>query len=138
MSPSHRSQFARFVLVGGIAAAVNILSRIIFNLVMSYEVAIVVAYICGMTMAYMLNKLFVFSPSGRSIHDEYLRFTIVNLLAVAQVWIVSVGFAFFVFPAIGFTWHAETIAHVLGVTFPTLTSYYGHKHFSFHRGFLEE
>ena len=56
----------RFLAVGVVAALVNILSRIALNYVMSYEVAIVVAYVCGMTTAYVLNKLFVFSPSGRA------------------------------------------------------------------------
>jgi putative flippase GtrA len=130
-SPADRYQFARFVLVGGIAAAVNILSRIALNLAMSYEAAIVVAYVCGMTTAYLLNKLFVFAPSGRPVHEEYWRFTIVNLVAVAQVWIVSVWLAFSVFPTIGFTWHAETIAHIVGVMLPTFTSYFGHRYFSF-------
>jgi putative flippase GtrA len=46
-----------------IAAVVNILSRIALNFIMSYEIAIVVAYVCGMTSAYVLNKLFVFAPS---------------------------------------------------------------------------
>jgi putative flippase GtrA len=133
-SPADRYQFVRFVLVGGIAAAVNILSRIALNLVMSYEAAIVVAYVCGMTVAYLLNKLFVFTPSGRRIHDEYLRFTLVNLVAVAQVWIVSVGLAFYIFPSIGFTWNAETVAHIVGVIIPTFTSYFGHRYFSFGAG----
>ena len=70
-SPSDRYRFARFVVVGGVAAVVNILSRIALSLTMSYELAIVVAYACGMTTAYVLNKLFVFSPSGRRIHQEY-------------------------------------------------------------------
>ena len=70
-----------FFLVGGVAALVNILSRIALNLSMPYEMAIVVAYVCGMTTAYVLNKLFVFAPSGRAVHDEYLRFAIVNMVA---------------------------------------------------------
>jgi putative flippase GtrA len=126
-----RNRFARFVLVGGSAAAINILSRIVLSRTMSYEAAIIVAYVCGMTTAFALNKLFVFAPSGRAVHNEYLRFTLVNLVALAQVWVVSVGLAFFIFPAIGFTWHAETIAHILGVAIPTVTSYLGHRHFSF-------
>jgi putative flippase GtrA len=130
-SSANRYRFARFLLVGGIAAALNVLSRIALNIVMSYEAAIVPAYVCGMTTAYMLNKLFVFTPSGRPVHDEYLRFTLVNLVALVQVWIVSVGLAFFIFPAIAFTWHSETIAHIVGVAIPTVTSYLGHRHFSF-------
>jgi putative flippase GtrA len=126
-----RVRFLLFLLAGGTAAGVNILSRIVFNLVMPYEIAIVVAYLCGMTTAYLLNKTFVFVPSGRRPSSEYVRFTLVNLAAVAQVWIVSVGLARFLFPLVGFTWHAETVAHVIGVMAPAYTSYLGHKYFSF-------
>lgn len=128
---AERSRFVLFVLAGGTAALVNILSRIVLNWVMPYEVAIIVAYLCGMTTAYLLNRRFVFASSGRGVASEYTRFALVNLAAVAQVWIVSVGLARLIFPAIGFTWHAETVAHVIGVAIPVFTSYLGHKHFSF-------
>ena len=131
MNAEERKRFALFLFAGGTAALVNILSRIAFNWLMPYEVAIVVAYLCGMTTAYLLNKRFVFASSGRGVASEYTRFALVNLAAVAQVWIVSVGLARLVFPAIGFIWHAETVAHVIGVTIPVFTSYLGHKHFSF-------
>jgi putative flippase GtrA len=129
--PAGRWQLIAFIVAGGIAALVNIASRIAFNLVMPYEVAILVAYVCGMTAAYLLNKQFVFSASGRGITSEYMRFTLVNLVAVAQVWIVSVGLVRLILPAIGFMWHDETVAHVIGVLVPVFTSYLGHKHFSF-------
>lgn len=133
MNAPERQRFVLFLLAGGAAALVNILSRIALNWIMPYELAIVVAYLCGMTTAYLLNKHFVFEASGRSMTSEYLRFTLVNLLAVAQVWVVSVGLARLVFPAIEFTWHAETVAHVIGVIVPVFTSYLGHRHFSFAR-----
>lgn len=128
---AERKRFALFLFAGGTAALVNILSRIAFNWIMPYEIAIVVAYLCGMTTAYLLNKRFVFEASGRGVASEYTRFALVNLAAVAQVWIVSVGLARLVFPAIAFSWHAETVAHVIGVAVPVFTSYLGHKHFSF-------
>ena len=128
---AERNRFVLFVLAGGTAAIVNILSRIALNWLMPYEVAIIVAYLCGMTTAYLLNRYFVFAASGRGVASEYTRFALVNLAAVAQVWIVSVGLARLAFPAIGFTWHAETVAHVIGVAIPVFTSYFGHKHFSF-------
>lgn len=126
-----RWRFLLFVAAGGVAALVNIASRIVLNWAVPYEVAIVLAYVCGMITAYLLNKHFVFEASGRAVASESLRFALVNLAAVAQVWIVSVGLARFVFPAVGFTWHAETVAHVVGVVVPVFTSYLGHKHFSF-------
>ena len=131
MNAEERKRFALFLFAGGTAALVNILSRIAFNWLMPYEVAIVVAYLCGMTTAYLLNKRFVFASSGRGVASEYTRFALVNLAAVAQVWVVSVGLARLVFPALSFIWHAETVAHVIGVTIPVFTSYLGHKHFSF-------
>ena len=131
MSADERSRFALFVLAGGAAALINILSRIALNWIMPYEVAIVVAYLCGMTAAYLFNKHFVFAASGRGVASEYVRFALVNLVAIAQVWVVSVGLARFIFPAVGFVWHADTVAHVVGVAVPVFTSYVGHKHFSF-------
>lgn len=124
-------RFASFVLVGGVAAVVNIVSRVGLSLTMAYELAIVVAYIFGMTTAYALNRLFVFAASGRGIAHEYLRFTLVNFAAIIQVWVVSVGLARLVFPWLAFSWHSETIAHIIGVAIPVFTSYLGHKYFSF-------
>lgn len=128
------NQFARFLVTGGIAAAANIGSRYIFNLVMPFEVAIVVAYLIGMTTAYVLAKLFVFDPSGRSAVDEFKRFAIVNVFALALVWVISVGLARGLFPAIGFTWHAADLAHVIGVLAPAVSSYIGHKRYTFAKG----
>lgn len=129
--PRARWRFVLFLAAGGTAAMVNVLSRIGFGVLVPYEAAIVLAYGCGMTVAFVLNRAFVFTPSGRAVQDEYLRFALVNLVALVQVWIVSVGLARLVFPAIGFVWHGETVAHVIGVAVPAVTSYFGHKHFSF-------
>jgi putative flippase GtrA len=131
MTSEERRRFVLFLIAGGVAAGVNILSRIALSWAMPYESAIVAAYLVGMTAAYLLNKAFVFDPSGRGVSGEYLRFALVNLIAVAQVWVVSVGLARVVFPALGFTWHSETVAHVIGVSVPIFTSYLGHKHFTF-------
>jgi putative flippase GtrA len=125
------NRFARFLITGGIAASVNVVSRYFLSMAMEYRWAIIVAYLCGMTTAWLLSRLFVFEATGRSRRDEYLRFGIVNAVAAAQVWIVSVGLAEYAFPALGFTWHPEEVAHVIGVIIPVFTSYLGHKHFSF-------
>jgi putative flippase GtrA len=126
-----RKQFLAFVLVGGFAAAVNVLARMAFNLTMPYEAAILLAYLCGMATAYALNRRFVFQASGRKVHSEMWRFALVNVVAAAQVWAVSVGLARWLMPVVGFHWHAETVAHVIGVMAPVFTSYLAHKHFSF-------
>jgi putative flippase GtrA len=129
-NPAKR-QFVLFLITGGIAALVNLGARIGFNLVVSFEIAVIIAYLCGMTTAYSLARLFVFERSNRAIRDEYTRFALVNLIAVMQVWIVSVGLAEGLFPVLGFTWHSYTLAHLTGITVPAFTSYIGHKRFSF-------
>ncbi|RYB03488.1 GtrA family protein [Lichenibacterium ramalinae] len=125
------SRFAAFLLTGGVAAGVNVGSRLVFGLAMPYEAAVALAYLVGMTTAFVLARLFVFAGSGRSLHVEYGRFALVNVAALLQVLAVSVGLAKLVFPAIHFTWNADLVAHVIGVLSPVVLSYQGHKRFSF-------
>ena len=126
-------QFFRFLATGGIAAAANICTRYLFSLFIAFELAVVLAYLIGMTIAYVLARLLVFEFSGRSVSSEFGRFALVNFFALAFVWVISVGLAFVVFPAIHFTWHPEDIAHFIGVLSPAATSYLGHRHFSFRK-----
>lgn len=124
-------RFVVFLLTGGVAATINIVSRVAFDRVMRYEAAVVLAYLVGMTSAFFLARLFVFSSSGRSLHVQYGRFALVNVAALAQVLAVSVGLDRLIFPAIGLIWNPELIAHIIGVLSPVLVSYQGHKRFSF-------
>ncbi len=128
---SEKERFIRFVLTGGIAAGVNVASRWLLEFIMSYEVAVAVAYILGMTTAFILARMFVFPASALRLEAQYGRFALVNAVAFLQVWLISVGLARLLFPAVGFTRNSETLAHLIGVSSPILTSFLGHKHFSF-------
>jgi putative flippase GtrA len=125
------AEFFRFVLAGGVAAAVNIVARLLLSAVVRFDVAVALAYLVGMATAFILNRQFVFDRSDRRVHSEMMRFVLVNLAALVQVWIVSVGLAEWLFPKVGLIWHAELIAHVIGVLSPVAASYLGHKHFTF-------
>ena len=125
--------FTRFLLVGGVAALVNILARMAFSLFMPYELAIVAAFPVALTVAFVLNRSYVFSATDGGATGQYLRFTVVNLVALAPVWLVSVGLARWLFPSIGFSWHPDTVAHTIGVLSPVAASYIGHKSFTFAR-----
>jgi putative flippase GtrA len=124
-------KFLLFLLTGGFAAAVNWGSRMLYNLWMPYSAAIVVAYLTGMVTAFVLAKLFVFTETTQTTGRSALWFTLVNLVAVLQTWVVSVGLAYHVFPAIGMHWHSRDIAHLVGVVVPVFSSYIGHKKLSF-------
>jgi putative flippase GtrA len=125
------SRFFRFLLTGGTAAIVNLGSRYVLNMFMSFEAAVAVAFLFGVSTAYVLNKLFVFSGSGWAISTEFRRFVTVNLVALALVWAISVGLAVVVFPAIGFRWQSDLIAHFIGVISPTVLSYFAHRDYTF-------
>lgn len=124
-------QFVKFLLTGGVAALVNLGSRYLLNEVVDFEVAVALAYLLGMVTAYVLARLFVFEASGRSVASEFKRFTIVNLFSLVLVWSISVGLARLVFPAIGFAWHADDVAHFIGVMAPAIASYFGHRFYTF-------
>jgi len=123
--------FLMFLLTGGFAAAVNWGSRMVYNLWMPFSAAIVVAYITGMITAFILAKLFVFKGSTQSTGKSVFFFTLVNLVAVLQTWVVSVGLAYYVFPRIGIHLYVKELAHLVGVIVPVFTSYIGHKRWSF-------
>jgi len=128
---SERERFLRFVVTGGIAAGVNVGVCWLLSFVMSYEMAVALSYLAGMTTAFTLARTYVFDGEGGRATMQYSRFALVNAVAFAQVWLVSVGLARGLFPAIGYTFHADTVAHVIGVGSPIVTSYIGHKKISF-------
>jgi putative flippase GtrA len=117
--------------VGAAAAAVNILSRVVFSQFVRFEYAVALAFPIALTFAFVMSRWFVFEIFRRNIWAQYVRFLIVNLFALVQVWFVSVGLAGFLFPAIGWTWYPELLAHTIAVASPILTSYYAHKAFTF-------
>jgi putative flippase GtrA len=127
------TRFARFVIVGAAAAAVNIVSRVVFSNFVRFEYAVVLAFPVALTFAFLLSRQFVFETSERRATRQYLRFTGVNLMALVQVWVITIGLNDWVFPFLGWTYHAELLAHTIGVGSPILTSYYAHKYYTFRR-----
>ena len=125
------AEFARFLACGGTAALINIVSRYFLSRLVSFPSAVLIAYAIGMVVAYTLFRTLVFGRSGRSVVSESYRFAVVNAVAVCLVLGVSVLLASVIFPMIHFTWHAEDVAHVIGVGVPTITSYIGHKNYTF-------
>jgi putative flippase GtrA len=126
-------QFVLFLITGGTAAAVNFCSRIVYNLWVDFSIAVVLAYLSGMLTAFLLARRFVFTDSAQTLSRSALMFTLVNLVAVAQTWLISMGLAYHALPALGVTRWVPEIAHAVGVVVPVFTSYLGHKHWSFAR-----
>lgn len=134
VSNLHKSQFFRFLLVGGIAASINFFSRIALSDYVAYAVAIVFAYLLGLITAFSLNRWLVFTGATNRLHRQMLWFVAVNLVALAQTLAVSLAFAKYLLPYLHIEWHAPEIAHAFGIITPVFTSYIGHKRFSFASG----
>ena len=124
-------QFIIFLVTGGLAAAVNFGSRILYNQWVSFSVAVVLAYLTGMVTAFVLARYFVFTESSQSMQRSALWFVVVNIVAVIQTWVISMLLAYYLLPRMGFSRFIPEIAHAIGVVVPVFTSYLGHKRFSF-------
>lgn len=129
MSPAR--QFVLFLIAGGLAAGVNIGSRLLLDHWLAYVPSILIAYGLGMITAFALNRQFVFGDARNSLHRQALWFVAINLAAALQTILVSLALARWLLPALHVDFHNETLAHVAGVLVPVVTSYIGHKHLSF-------
>lgn len=124
-------QFLTFLFTGGTAAAVNFGSRIIYSQWFGFSTAVILAYVTGMITAFVLAKLFVFKESEQPVHRSAIFFVVVNIVAALQTWLISMGLAFYVLPALGVQEFVDEIAHAVGVAVPVFSSYLGHKRWSF-------
>ena len=124
-------QFLIFLLTGGTAAVVNFGSRILYSVWLDFSSAVILAYISGMITAFVLAKLFVFKESQQTLQRSAVFFILVNLVAILQTWVISMGLAYYLLPLLGFSVFVPEIAHATGVIVPVFTSYLGHKRWSF-------
>ncbi|TQP79772.1 GtrA family protein [Vibrio cholerae] len=125
-------QFIAFALTGGLAAAVNFSTRILFNYHFSFSISIILAYILGMATAFLLAKLYVFQGSKNSIQKSIFWFIIINIFSVLQTWAISMWMYNQVLELLNInTPFNREISHALGVIFPVFTSFIGHKYLTF-------
>jgi putative flippase GtrA len=125
------SQFLGFLLVGITAGTINILSRLLLSTFLIFEAAVALAFLIALTVAFVLNRTFVFANTGSDVVSQYAKFAVINLIALIQVWGVSVFLVRYVFPAISFDWHAELIGHAIGVASPLLTTFFFYRFWIF-------
>ena len=125
------SQFAGFVLVGLASTCCNLGSRYVFQTAASYEIALVGANVIGVLSAFFLDRWLVFKSTRSAVLTELARFTLVNLAGIALSWVVAVLLYRVAFPALGFAWHPDLVAHAIGIALPALPNYLAHRHWTF-------
>ncbi len=129
--PKTVAEFLIFLGLGGLAAATNLIVRYLLNFVMPFEVAVVLAYMAGMVVAFILFGKVLFTGSQGTLTRRVSRFIQVNLLGAALAWLVSVFMARIALPAISWTFYPLEVAHLFGVAAPVLSSYVLHKRYTF-------
>lgn len=131
MTRAHLVQFIRFLLAGGVAAAMNFGSRFVFSLAMPFWLAVICAFFVGATTGFLLFRLLVFPYSQKPIHDQAIAFLAVSAFGGIQTWLISLGLAEYALPAIAYPGPVESTAHAVGIGIPIITSFFGHKWLSF-------
>ena len=125
------NRLVRFLFAGGVAAAANYGSRFLFSIWFRYELAIVFAYLVGMSVAFILMRGYVFDARHGALGQQIVRFVGVNILAVIQTLLISILLARWGLPALGMRAHVEAFAPLVGVLIPVMTSYIGHRLLTF-------
>lgn len=123
-------QFLGFLLVGMTAASANWLSRLAMAQWVNFVVAVPLAYAVGMSVAFVLNSLFVFPKSTVPVKKQVRRFLVINVSFIPVVWggaLVLVE----LLEAIGIVQYVEEIAHAVALALPMLGTFLLYKFFAF-------
>lgn len=80
---------------------------------------------------YYLENSFFFETNS-SIISSSIRFVFVNIVAIIQTYYVSIYLYLLLDKYTDWSYSRE-MAHFCGICVPAITSYYGHKYFSFRK-----
>ena len=124
-------EFLRFLYAGGIAAIVNFLSRIFFNLWFDFSTSVYLAFAVGLVTAFFFKKQFVFTEGKQPIMHSIGYFILVNIIGLLQTLAITMACFYYALPYLGIVKMTHEISHALGLIAPIITSYIGHKKLSF-------
>jgi putative flippase GtrA len=83
----HLLRFARFCMVGGTVMVVDFTLTWFFCRFMPKLVGVSIAYICGVTLHFLLNKIWVFKAGRALVGRQVARY----LINVAACWLMTVS-----------------------------------------------
>ncbi len=121
-----------FLAAGGIAAASNIISRILFSQFLPYSLSIFFAYWVGVIIAFVLFKSVVFQRGN--LFQSFPRFIVVNIaMLLLTIAVSNVAYQFLDYISYkGYFFNNNyLLAHMIGVSSPFLPSYFLHKYYTF-------
>lgn len=126
-----KSQVFRFLLLGGLAAAINWLVRFPLSMFLPFSWAILGAYMIGMTAGFTLYRAYVFPGSDRPLGPQIAIFLAVNLMGAVIVWSVAMALVEQVFPATGYSFMPLATGHGIAIGVGAAANFLGHKFLTF-------
>ncbi|MEM0955390.1 MAG: GtrA family protein [Pseudomonadota bacterium] len=127
------AQFLMFLLVGTTAAGLHWLARYLLSIWLSFPVAVALAYCVGLTIAFALNKRYVFPTAARPVARQARDFVLVNLAFFPVVWGASLLLRAWL-ASRGVTQYAEGLAHGLAIAIPVFMTFLIYKFMTFGEG----
>jgi putative flippase GtrA len=125
-------ELARFILVGITATVGNIGAVWLARIFVTFEIALFAGIGVGLAISFTLSKLFAFdSRSWDSAVDESVRFLIVYAVGCMVYWAVTVTVGRFLVTQGVLTDLAEFSGIIVGAGTMMLTSYFGHRFFTY-------
>lgn len=123
-------QSLRFILAGGVAAAINWLVRFPLSALMAFVPAVLLASAIGMLVGFITYRTFVFPGSKRPMHAQIRDFVIINIssfFAVAASAMLIRG----VLVSSMSLGPAEALAHGVAIGIGAALNYFGHNSLTF-------
>lgn len=127
----------RFLIAGGIAAALNWGARFVCSPFMPFELAVVAAFMVGLVSGFTLMRYWVFNADADPVGRQFVTYVAVNLFALVQTVVVSSVLARWLLPWAGVERHAQGLAHAAGIVVPAVTSFFGHKKATFRKASVQ-
>ncbi len=123
-------QFLKFLAVGGTAALLHWISRIVLSLWLPFSWSVTVAYVIGMTVAFILNRIFVFPKSSKPIYRQARDFVLVNVGFFPLVWLAAISINMML-EQFNFVYAPQALAHGIAVSLPMIATFLIYKFFTF-------
>jgi putative flippase GtrA len=134
--PGPKNQFFRFLLANTFAAMANIASKLVASFVLSDALAVIAGFLVGLSSSYILCRSYVFQSNQDARRSEAMRFTAINLMALAITYFTYKQMLAGFHLVAGLSQadrRVQTTAHAIGVAAPLAFSFIAQKTLTFHQ-----
>jgi putative flippase GtrA len=133
-STVHVAEFIRFLISGIVATAGNLAAVWCSRHFAPFEVSLVIGTATGAAISFLMSKFFAFqSRSWARTRGEAARFILVYCVGLAVYWPTSLALRPVLLSLNFRPPLADMVAVLVGASLMTLTSYFGHRFFTYRR-----